>query len=264
MRHRNEDDTEEWRKVLLGTHPQLAWERRLFERLPSDPRCSLCRSPYGGVGGMVLRFFGYGRYARNPQLCNNCFRHVRKHPGGAEVQITVLFADVRGSTTLAEGMTPSEFSGLLSGYYRIATDAVRETGGLIDKLLGDGVLALFIPGFAGERHAARAIEAARTILARAELPIGAGVHTDEAWLGFVGGSDEVLNFTALGDAVNTASRLSSEAASGELLISSRTAALAETPTDGLQARHLRLRGRDEPLDVWSERFPAHRPSTVHR
>lgn len=247
---------DEWRDLLMGTHHSLVRLRRIFRHLPSDPRCKLCFSPYGGVAGPVVGLFGFGRYPRNPQLCNNCFRESEKHPGGAEIEISVLFADVRGSTGLAEGMTASEFSKLLEGYYRVATRAIREPGGLIDKLLGDGVMALFIPGFSGTDHAAKAIGAARTILNDVELPVGAGVHTGNAWVGFVAGGEDVLDFTALGDAVNTASRLGSEASSGELLLSDATVRTAGLDTAGLAARRLELRGRTEPLVAWSERITA--------
>jgi adenylate cyclase len=105
----------------------------------------------------------------------------------------------------------------------------------------------------GGDHAAAAVTAAREILRNVRLPVGVGVHTGPAWVGFVGGIDGVLDFTALGDAVNVASRLGSEAAAGELLLSQATVAAARVPTDGLDARRLELRGRAEPLDAWSER-----------
>ena len=63
---------------------------------------------------------GYGRYKRNPQLCNNCFRQSQKHPGGAEIEITALFADIRGSTALAEQITPAAYSVAVGAYVRTA------------------------------------------------------------------------------------------------------------------------------------------------
>jgi len=248
-----EFNSEDWALMLNGKGSFLARTHRLFGRLPSDPRCKLCHAPYGGPVGSIMTMLGFGKYPGNPQLCNACFRSSAEHPGGAEIELTVLFADVRGSTALAETMPPAEFSRLLNAYYRVATDAIRAPGGLIDKLLGDGVMALFITGFTGEDHAAKAVDAARKILREVELPVGAGVHTGNAWVGFVGGGEDVVDFTALGDAVNTASRLSSEAETGELLLSDATARAAGIATDGLTAKRVELRGRAEPLDVWSER-----------
>lgn len=142
----------------------------------------------------------------------------------------------------------------------MATNAIRAPGGLIDKLMGDGVMALFITGFTGGDHAAKGVAAARTILRGVELPVGAGVHTGNAWVGFVGGAEDVVDFTALGDAVNTASRLGSDAETGELLLSDATVRAAGIATDGLTAQRVELRGRAEPLDVWSERVTSAVPA----
>jgi adenylate cyclase len=241
-----------WRMILMGEHPDMLRERRLFRHIPSDPRCKMCLAPQGGLGGPIMRIFGYGRYPPNPQLCNSCFRQSEKHPGGAEIEITALFADIRGSTGLAETMSPAEYSAAVNEYVRVASHAIREPNGLVDRLLGDGIMALFIPGFVGGAHASAAVDAARSILRAVTLPVGVGLHTGSAWVGFVGGVDEVRDFTALGDAVNVASRLGSGAGAGELLLSNATVEAAHLAKDGLTARRLDLRGRTEPLDAWSE------------
>jgi adenylate cyclase len=255
------ESSTEWRETLLGTSRQLHRMRGIFRHIPSDPRCKVCLSPHGGIGGPVLSALGYGRYPPNPQLCNACFRTASKHPGGAEVEMTALFADIRGSTGLAETMAATEYSAAVDAYVRSVSRAVREPGGLVDKLLGDGVMALFIPGFvSGGEHAASAVAAARAILGEVTLPVGIGIHTGDAWAGFVGGVEDVLDFTALGDAVNVASRLNSEAGPGELILSSATATAARLDTTGMEARRLELRGRSEPLDAWAEQVPAAVPS----
>jgi adenylate cyclase len=248
--------SEDWRLVLMGEHPELVRQRRLFRHVPSDPRCKMCLAPQAGLGGPIMRLLGYGRYPPNPQLCNSCFRESEKHPGGAEIEISVLFADIRGSTGLAETMSPAEYSAGVNEYVRAASHAIREPGGLVDKLLGDGIMALFIPGFISGAHAPAAVEAARSILRGVRLPVGIGVHTGVAWVGFVGGVDDVRDFTALGDAVNIASRLGSEAGAGEILMSAAAATAANVSTDGLALRRLDLRGRAEPLDAWTEQVSA--------
>lgn len=243
----------EWRTVLMGEHPDLVRQRRLFRHIPSEPRCKMCLAPQGGLGGPIMRVLGYGRYPPNPQLCNSCFAQSVKHPGGAEIEITALFADVRGSTGLAEAMTPAVYSAAVNEYVRTASHAIREPNGLVDKLLGDGIMGLFIPGFIdGGRHASAALDAARSLLRDVSLPVGVGIHTGITWVGFVGGVDDVRDFTALGDAMNVASRLSSEAGAGEILMSAATATSAGLATEGLVARRLELRGRSEPLDALSE------------
>jgi adenylate cyclase len=242
----------QWRDLLLGVHPDVVRMRRIFRHIPTDPRCKLCLSPYAGLGGRIVQLFGFGRYPRNPQLCNNCFKGAVSNPGGAELEVSALFADIRGSTAMAESMAPAAYSAAVDEYVRTASHAIREPGGIVDKLLGDGVMALFVPGFVGGDHAGAAVKAARQILRDVAVPVGIGVHTGLAWVGFVGGIDDVMDFTALGDAVNVASRLGSEAAAGEVLFSRATVEAAGVATDGLEARRLDLRGRAEPLDAWAE------------
>lgn len=253
-------NNDQWRAMLLGTHPGLVWMRRLFGSLPADPRCKVCLAPHGGIGAPIAGVLGFGRYPRNPQLCNNCFKQAQKYPGGAELEITALFADIRGSTGLAERMTPAAYSAAVTDYVQVATRAIRAPGGIVQKLLGDGIMALFIPGPVGGDHAAKAVTAANHILDEVTLPVGIGVHSGEAWVGFVG-QDDVLDFTALGDAVNAASRLGSDADAGEILLSADTARAGRVDTAHLEARRLELRGRQEPLDAWSVRRPLGAPVT---
>ena len=99
--------------MLLGDYPRLHSMRRMWGALPTGPRCKLCNAPFRGPGGLLMRAIGYGPSSLNRRLCKWCLRAVHRHPGGAEVEITVLFADVRGSTAMAERMTAEEFSRLL-------------------------------------------------------------------------------------------------------------------------------------------------------
>ena len=215
-----------WRDLLTGEDKTLVKVRRRWRHVPSAPRCKVCASPFHGIGGTVAKVFWHGPMRDNPLLCKACFGKLSGNPGGAEVEISVVFADVRGSTGLAERTSTADYRGLIQAYYRLASRAIDANGGIIDKFLGDGVMALFIPFIAGENHAERAISAGRAIvaavedegLARKGLMVGAGVHSGEAFVGVVG-SDEKLDFTALGDTVNIAARLGGVAGPGELLVS---------------------------------------------
>jgi len=92
--------------------------RQIFRILPHDPRCKFCNAPFQGVGGMIVRaLFGKQRSDLNPRFCNLCEKASREFPGGAEVEMSMLFADVRGSTALSEKMSPTEFSGLINRFY---------------------------------------------------------------------------------------------------------------------------------------------------
>lgn len=252
MTGEHDPQNEDLRDALLGVHPRLTQMRRIFRHIPSDPRCKMCLSPQGGIGGPIVSRLGFGRYPRNPQLCNSCFRFWEGKRGGAEIEITALFADIRGSTGLAERMTVGAYSAAVADYVDVAGREIRAVGGIVDKLLGDGIMALFVPAFVGGDHAGMAVRAARGILRSVRLPVGIGVHSGDVWIGFIGSVDGVLDFTALGDPVNVASRLSSEAGAGELLLSARTVELAQIGTEGLASRRLELRGRTAPLDTWAE------------
>jgi adenylate cyclase len=249
------EHSEEWRAILMGEARGLQRVKRLVSWMPSPPRCKLCLAPLKGAGSVVLRPFGFGPSKLNRRLCNACFKGVRDSPGGAEVELSFLFADVRGSTALAERMPAHEFSRLISRFYGIAADAVDNWNGLVDKFVGDEVVALFVPGFAGEDHASRAIAAGRDLLRETGndgpepwLPVGAGIHTGVAFVGRVGEGD-ACDFTAVGDAVNTTARLASAAGPGELLVSRAAAQASGLDATGLEARTLELRGRGEMVEA---------------
>jgi adenylate cyclase len=250
-----DSNTSQWRGLLTGDDPSLRNARRLWQHLPSSPRCKVCASPFHGFGGAVARLFWHGPIRNNPLLCKTCFGRLSAHPGGAELEISVVFADVRGSTGLAERSSASDFRALIQAYYRSASAAIDANGGIIDKFLGDGVMALFIPVIAGANHADRAITAGREILATVEndglaemgLMVGAGVHTGTAFVGVVGG-EEKTDFTALGDTVNIAARLGGLAGPGELLVSFAAwdrAGLGPPPTQ----RNVEIAGRTRDLLV---------------
>jgi adenylate cyclase len=247
---------EMWERMLTGDWPRLQRVRRMWGALPSPPRCKLCNAPFRGPGGLLMRAIRYGPSTLNRRLCKWCIRAVHKHPGGAEVEISVLFADVRGSTAIAERMLPEEFSRLMSRFYGAAAEVIDEWDGIVDKFVGDGAVALFIPGFAGSDHAANAIAAARGLLAQTGndgpepwIPVGAGVHTGKSFVGTVGEGD-ARDFTALGDTVNTAARLTGVAGAGEILISAKAAAASGLETAELERRTLELRGKDQTVDAW--------------
>jgi adenylate cyclase len=189
-------------------------------------------------------------------MCNACFGSLVKFPGGAEIDVSVLFADIRGSTGLAEKIGAARFRQLLQSFYAKAAAAVEAADGIVDKLLGDGVMALFIPVIAGENHRLRAIEAGRRLIRSVEtsdLPahgvrVGAGVQSGTTFVGVVG-SGERLDFSALGDVVNTASRLGGLAGPGELLVSADVWRAAGLPADGRLTRQVDIAGRAAKLDT---------------
>jgi len=229
--------------------------RRIWRALPGGPRCKICTSPFGPPFGPLLRIAGKGRWPGNPAYCGGCFQELYSHLAGAEVECTLFFADVRGSTALAERMSAAEFRGLMTRFYRAATEILVDHEAVVDKFVGDEVVAIFIPAMAGPGHARRAIDAGIALLRATGnggpepwVPIGIGVNTGVAYVGAVGIAEHV-EFTALGDAVNVAARLASAAGAGELLAPEGTAAGANVQTDGLGRRDLELRGKSAPMGV---------------
>jgi adenylate cyclase len=247
---------EMWRQVLTGEMPGMRFFQNLFKRIPSEPRCKLCYAPFGKPGSLLIRLVGGKPSPLNRRICTWCIKDAHKHPGGAEVEITAMFADVRGSTSLAERMPPGEFGQLLTRFWGTAARVVDRWDGIVDKFVGDEAVALFIPGFAGEDHAARAVAAARDILRETGhesgepwIPIGIGVHTGTSFVGWIGEGDAV-DFTAVGDTVNTTARLTAAARAGEILISDAAGESAGLDTTSLEHRRLELRGREESVGAW--------------
>jgi adenylate cyclase len=170
----------------------------------------------------------------------------------------MLFVDVRGSTTIAEKMDTLEFSRLMNRFYESAINVLVLADAFIDKLVGDEVTALFIPGYAGKDHARKAVEAGLALLRVTGhgdvggpwVPVGVGIHTGTAWVGsIVGAKGDAADFTALGDNVNIAARLASKAGQGEVLASEATMNAARIETDELEKRQLELKGKSELVSV---------------
>jgi adenylate cyclase len=248
---------EVWRGILMGTDPRFRKSRALYKHFPREPRCKMCGAPFAGPIAPIMRMRGRGRWSKNPKYCGVCFSVISHNKGGAEIPCTLLFADVRGSTELAERVTPSEFSRLLNRFYDTASRILIANDGIVDKFVGDEVMAIFIPALVQERHAARAIAAAKEILRAVgqvasngdeALPIGIGIHGGNAFVGAVGEAPHA-ELTALGDVVNTAARLASAAAAGELLVSRESADAAGLELGALEHRSLELKGKSAPTDV---------------
>jgi adenylate cyclase len=245
------DNEQFWRVIVTGDAGVMRRERRRHRRIPGAPRCKTCLVPLGGAAAPMVRLVLKRRPStKNPNYCDVCETFVRTHPGGAEVEISMLFADVRGSTTLAEQMRPAEFSRLMNRFFDSANRVVIDSDGLVDKLAGDEVVALYVPAV-GADHAQKAVAAAGDLLrATADLlPVGAGVHTGVAYVGAFGSDSTVADFTALGEAVNVTSRLASRAGAGEALISEAAHAASGSDLGELDRRELSLRGRTAPLAV---------------
>ena len=113
----------------------------------------MCAAPFAGVGAALMRPIGKAPSVHNPTVCSSCFTFLASHHGGAEIEVTMLFADIRGSTALAETMSPFAFRDLMDRFYTVATAVVFDHDGTVDKFVGDELVAMFIPLLSGDDHA---------------------------------------------------------------------------------------------------------------
>ena len=235
-----------WYETLADSESGRARAHRRFNMfLPGEPRCAHCGAPFGGVGGLVFRIFKkIEPSGMNPRYCNDCELFAKNYPGGAEVDLAMVFVDVRGSTGVAEGMSPREFTRLIDLFHKQATRILIHSDALVEKMVGDQLAGLYVPGYAGADYGKRALGAAlelQTFLARSVsegkgLPVGIGVHTGRAYVGAVGSKESIIEITALGDDVNLAARLCQMAGPGEIVVSG--AVFDETPFNILSERKI--------------------------
>ena len=195
---------------------------------------------------------------------------------GVEGEIAILFADLRGFTALSERKLPYDVVFILNQYFRSMGGAIEGAGGRLDKFIGDGVMALFGVG-SDARHGCRsALEAARrmslalsemneTLAADLEEPLrmGIGIHVGTVIIGEMG-YEKVSSLTAIGDAVNTASRLEglSKDYGAQLVFSAGVADKAGIDVSGFARRDAEVRGRTEPLSVFVVEDAARLPALV--
>jgi adenylate cyclase len=238
---------EDWEALWQVTHDSGRFIKRMWMSLPSSPRCGLCSAPFAGFGRVVARPLGYRPSRKNPNFCASCVE--MSPPGGTTMPVGILFADIRGFTSAAEDVSPEELSKLLRRFYGAAESALFPEA-IIDKLIGDEVMALYLPALLpGIDVPQLMLDHARQLLTSIGygsadgqfVDVGVGLDFGEAFVGNIGKS-AVYDFTAVGDVVNTAARLQAKAKSGEIMASSRVV------TDGAVGKRaeLRLKGKKEP------------------
>jgi adenylate cyclase len=237
-----------WRLHETGAGGVVA---ALLRTLPSSPRCAVCAAPFGGVGRHLAGPLGYRPSRKNPTVCSVCVEAAP--PGGMTMQTGIMFADLRGFTSRVEGEAPEQASIVLRRFYRCAEEVLFPEA-VIDKLIGDEVMALYLPVF---KKGMTELDVPPLMLRHAQdllravgygspegpfVELGIGLDFGEAFVGNIG-HRAVFDFTAVGDVVNTASRLQAEAAGGEILLSDRVVAgLGSEPG---RPEELSLKGKDQ-------------------
>ena len=182
--------------------------------------------------------------------------------GGINQTVTVLFADIRGFTTLSENENPERVVGLLNRYFTAMSEIIFEFGGTLDKYIGDGLMAIFGAPTATPDDARNALKTAVAMQRRllslntelseegyAQVFIGIGLHTGEATIGYIG-SEKRSEYTAIGDTVNLASRLESNARPGQILVSEATALFCEELFPLIKHKPLTVKNRVQPVSLF--------------
>jgi adenylate cyclase len=220
--------------------------------------------PIRGPLAVPFRIFGITQSKMNPNICTICeraFRRVKKQRH-ISATATILFADIRGYTRLSDRIDPVELSDIVSAFQDQCAQGIWAHDGIVNKQMGDGLMALFNFPIKIERHAEAAVAAAldlqrrcKAVLAAAArslddevaktLGVGVGVHTGQVEIGEF--STIRSDFTAIGGPVNLAARLETQAAAGEILISAESAAQAPDLTAGSLTRTLALKGIEYPV-----------------
>lgn len=186
--------------------------------------------------------------------------------GGANQNITVLFADIRGFTAISENANPEQVVGLLNTYFSAMSEIIFEHGGTLDKYIGDGLMALFGAPTATPEDAANALKAAVAMQKRlmalkgelddkgfSKISVGIGLHTGVATVGYIG-SERRSEYTAIGDTVNLASRLESNTSGGQILISEATATAAGKIFPLVKREPLTVKNRRAPVELFEVKW----------
>lgn len=251
------DNEEIWRELFTTGNARLDRGRALFNAIPSDPRCMFCHSPFKGPGGRVMSMLGRGQAREDPRVCNSCVKKGQEHPGGAHVDLAMLFADMRGSTPTAERIGDRAFTELINRFFQTSSDVLIRAGALVGRLAGDEAIGFFVPGVAGPGYVEAALASAEELLAATGhadeggpwIPLGIGVHAGNAYVGMVGSPGGAMELTALGDDINVGARLADAAGVGEVLASVQLCQLIGLETNHLEHRELSLKGKETPVEV---------------
>jgi class 3 adenylate cyclase len=223
--------------------------------------------PLRGVLSVPFRAFGIRPSKMNPNTCTICelmFTTVMR-ARKVNVDATVMFADLRGYTSLSQSLPPDAISGLLDAFYDQCADAIWHHDGLLNKTIGDAVMAIFNFPIKTEHHARNALRAAREIqqrwclqretlveeldLAGSDLGVGIGIHSGELSFGEFGRSHRDL--TAIGTVVNTASRAQSAASADQILVTQEVYRRAQSDLAGSQAKPYQLKGFEAPIELYA-------------
>ena len=232
---------------------------------------------FGGIAAVAIENSQFSERIRKEALARSNFERfftpglaarIAASPdavklGGDKRMVSVLFSDIRGFTAMSETMKPEEMAKLLSEYFTEMVECVFRHGGTLDKFIGDAVMAPWGAPLAEVDAADRAMRSAIDMMqeleqlnlrwageGRPQVQIGIGLNCGDAFAGNIG-SERRLEYTVIGDTVNTASRLCGAAAGGEILLSEQFSKALKEPPKLRSHPPMELKGKSQPLPVFS-------------
>ena len=263
-----------WRLLFATGHPDLIAKQKRFQKQGLPPRCRLCLAPFGELPASGWADDHPGPSNRNPRFCSLCDHFIRANPGGASVIMTLVFADVRGSTALSEKLALEEYVQRINDFYRRTTTVFVETDGFMMDVVGDEVFALYPAGFSGvspsdsevaeaDLPAVRVATAARKALGAVrrlveiaknssanQLEFGISIHTGPVYIGTIRGAEEgISDVRVWGVEVNKAARMCAQSRSGEALLSPGLCAAAGLNAADLPEHILEFKGISQPVSA---------------
>ncbi len=247
----------------------------MIEETPAPTPAILCRGcwdqmkvpiPIRGPFAVPFRVFGITQSKMNPDICTICERAFRsvKRRGHFTQDATILFSDIRGYTALSESIDPVALAQVVSEFQDRCAESIWAAGGIVNKQMGDGLMAIFNFPIKSAEHTLCAVDAAMGIQRRCKaalaelagtldlpdgaLGVGVGIHTGPVEIGEF--SKKRSDFTAIGGVVNLAARLEGSARPGEIILSSEAAAKVPERLEGARPRQLQLKGIAEPVSAY--------------
>jgi adenylate cyclase len=246
--------SDRWVAILRGESALALTQRagrRLFGLMPSAARCKFCNAPFKGRYAGTFKTIGYTPSRKNPHICARCIE--RAPEGGAVVPVAVLFADVRGYTSLCEELAPEAVTALVQHFYETSSSALLAHEGLLGQIAGDEIEGIFVPGLAGSNYRRKAVEAARSLVRAVRytgsFEVGIGVASGEEFVGNVGGGG-YKDFVAIGDVTNVAARLTSSARDGQIVVDGTTYDAVAPAYPDARREDLTLKGKGAPVPAY--------------
>ena len=249
-----------WKTVFSPGHPDLKKQQWLHKKLPLKPRCRMCLVPFRGIGGWIMRMKGKAQNSRNPNYCNACDKFLEAFPGGAEVEMSMLYVDIRQSTQYTQSNSAADVSQRINIFLNEATRIITDHDGFVMAFYGDCIVASWPPGFSGENHGLKAQQAAIDLVQNKEMidkkgetiPVGVGVHTGKVFIGTVTALQGTFRDVSIfGSNVNLTARLASHATASQALGSSENIIASGKSPAAFSYETVELKGFSEPVDVYT-------------